>query len=191
MTQPASGYVPGMKIAILTSNSGVEHAELADPRQTVLDQGWELDLLAPEAGEVKTVTGDTDPTDTFTADKAVKDADSSDYDALILPGGTINADTLRLDQDAMDFVAAFVGSNKPVAAICHGPWALVQTDVLNGKTLTSYPSLRVDIQNAGGTWVDEQVQVCHANDWDLITSRNPDDLEAFDAKIVEVFGAKA
>jgi protease I len=178
-----------MKIAILTSNSGVEHAELADPRQTVLDQGWELDLLASETGEVKTVTGDTDPTDTFPVDKAVKDASAADYDALILPGGTINADTLRLDEDAMAFVKAFTEAGKPVAAICHGPWALVQTDVLKGKTLTSYPSLRVDVQNAGGTWVDEQVQVCHANGFDLVTSRNPDDLEAFDAAIVEVFGA--
>ncbi|TCI98970.1 type 1 glutamine amidotransferase domain-containing protein [Aeromicrobium sp. IC_218] len=180
-----------MKIAILTSNAGVEHSELADPRQTVLDQGWDLDLLATEAGEVKTVTGDTDPTDTFTADEAVKDVSPSDYDALILPGGTINADTLRLDEDAMAFVKGFVDAGKPVAAICHGPWALVQTDVLGGKTLTSYPSLRVDIQNAGGTWVDEQVQVCTAEDWTLVTSRNPDDLEAFTAKIVEVFGAQA
>lgn len=180
-----------MKIAILTSNAGVEHSELADPRQTVLDQGWELDLLASEAGEVKTVTGDTDPTDTFTADLAVADADADAYDALILPGGTINADTLRLDEDAMAFVKAFTEAGKPVAAICHGPWALVQTDVLKGKTLTSYPSLRVDITNAGGTWVDEEVQVCHANGFDLVTSRNPDDLDAFTSTFVEVFGAKA
>ena len=176
-----------MKIAILTSNAGVEHAELADPRQTVLDQGWELDLLASETGEVKTVTGDTDPTDSFPVDKAVKDASADDYDGLILPGGTINADTLRLDEDAMAFVKAFTEAGKPVAAICHGPWALVEAAAVEGKTLTSYASLETDVLNAGGAWVDRSV-VRDDEGYTLVTSRDPGDLDEFLREVDAVLG---
>jgi protease I len=178
-----------MKIAIITSNTGVEKAELEAPAAAVQDAGWELEHLAPEAGDVQTMVADVDKDAVHQADRAIGDADVSEFDGLIIPGGTVNADHLRLDETAVAFIKAFADARKPIAAICHGPWALVEAGVLPGKTLTSFPSLRTDITNAGGTWVDETVKHCPANDWDLITSRNPDDLDAFNAKIVEVFGS--
>ena len=177
-----------MKIAILTSNTGVEKVELESPLQAVRDQGWEIDHLAPEAGDVQTMNHDIDKDAVHQADLAVADVSFEDYDALILPGGTVNADTLRADEGAVGFITRFVQAKKPIAAICHGPWALVETGALPGKTLTSYPSLRTDITNAGGTWVDQEVMHCSANDWDLVTSRNPGDLDAFNAKLIDVFG---
>ncbi len=179
-----------MKIAILTSNTGVEKAELESPYDAVKQQGWSVDHLAPEVGDVQTMTGDVDKDTVHQSDAAVGDASAEDYDALILPGGTVNADTLRQDEDARSFLRAMVSAGKPVAAICHAPWMLVEAGLLPGKTLTSYPSLRTDIVNAGGSWVDKEVMHCAEKGWDLVTSRNPDDLEAFNAKIIEIVGSR-
>lgn len=169
----------GKKIAFLVDNSGVEQVELTTPWDALADAGAELTLLAPQTGEVQAFNNDVEKGDTFTASLAVGDADVAHYDALVLPGGTTNADALRMDQDAVALVQAFAEEGKPVAAICHGPWALVEAGVLPGKTLTSFPSLQTDIRNAGATWVDEESFTCPTNGWTLVTSRNPDDLDAF------------
>ena len=170
----------GRKIAILAAD-GVEQVEHDEPRKAVEDAGATTELLSLETGEIQAMNSDINPADKLPVDKAVADASVDDYDALILPGGTVNPDNLRADEDAVAFVRAFVDSGKPVAAICHGPWTLVEADVVRGRTLTSYPSIRTDIRNAGGNVVDEEVVV----DGNLITSRNPDDLEAFNGKILE------
>lgn len=179
------------KIAILTSNKGVEKSELESPYDAVKQQGWSVEHLAPEPGDVQTMTHDVDKDAVHQADAAVGSVSADDYDALIIPGGTVNADTLRQDEDAVQLIRSFAKAKKPVAAICHGPWALVEAGLLPGKTLTSYPSLRTDIVNAGGSWVDKQVMHCTAKDWDLVTSRNPDDLDAFNAKLIEVVSARS
>lgn len=176
----------GRTVAFLMSNSGVEQAELVEPRKAVAEAGATVVLLAPEKDTIQAFNHDVDKADTFQADEAVKNADPAAYDLLVLPGGTTNPDKLRLDTDAVDFVRGFVAAGKPVAAICHGPWTLVEAGALEGKTLTSWPSLRTDITNAGGAWRDEEVFVCPANGWTLITSRNPGDLPAFNAKIVDI-----
>jgi protease I len=185
MSDPLSGRT----VAFLMSNSGVEQAELTEPRAAVADAGATVVLLAPEKGTIQAFTNDVEKADTFEADEAVKDADPSGYDLLVLPGGTTNPDQLRLDGDAVDFVRRFAAAGKPVAAICHGPWTLVEAGVVDGKTLTSWPSLRTDITNAGGDWRDEEVFVCPMNGWTLITSRKPDDLAAFSKKIVETLSS--
>src|SRR3954453_6109268 len=172
----------GKKIAILTANEGVEQVEYEKPRQALEDAGATIELIAPEQGEVQ-MFNHLDKADTFQADKAVADASADDYDGLMLPGGVANPDNLRMDEDAVAFVQGFVNAGKPIAAICHAPCTLVEADAVKGRTLTSWPSLQTDIRNAGGTWVDEQVHV----DLGLVTSRKPDDLEAFNAKMVEEF----
>ena len=172
----------GKKIAFLTANEGVEEVELTEPRKAVEAAGAETELLAPEAGDVQAFNH-LDKGDTFRADRAVADADATAYDGLVLPGGVANPDFLRADENAVAFVRAFFDQAKPVAAICHGPWTLVEADVLRGRTITSWPSVKTDIRNAGATWVDEEVVV----DQGLVTSRNPDDLPAFCAKLVEEF----
>jgi protease I len=169
----------GKKIAFLVDNAGVEQVELTTPWEAFRAAGAETTLLAPEKDTVQAFTNDVEKADTFDADLAVADASADEYDALVLPGGTTNADALRQDTDAVAFVKAFADAGKPVAAICHGPWALVEADVVDGKRLTSYPSLKTDIRNAGGTWVDEEAVTSTENDWTLVTSRNPDDLDAF------------
>lgn len=177
----------GKKIAFLTSNSGVEQVELTRPWQAVIDAGGQPVLLAPETGSVQAMNNDVEKADTFDVDLAVSAAQGADYAGLVIPGGTTNADHLRMDATAVKWVADFIAAGRPVAAICHGPWALVEADVLEGKTLTSYPSLRTDITNAGGSWVDQQVYVCPAQGWTLVTSRNPDDLDAFCAAVTGQF----
>ncbi|CAN5212287.1 type 1 glutamine amidotransferase domain-containing protein [soil metagenome] len=177
----------GKKIAFLLDNSGVEQVELTAPWEGLRAAGAVTTLIAPESGEVQAFNNDVERADTFTADVSVAGQSATDYDALVLPGGTTNADALRQDADAVAFVRAFVDAKKPIAAICHGPWALVEADVLGGKTLTSYPSLQTDIRNAGGTWVDEESFTCPASGWTLVTSRNPGDLDAFVAAAVEAF----
>jgi protease I len=184
-----STTLSGRTVAFLMSNSGVEQVELADPRDAVGGAGARVVLLAPEQGTIQAFNHDVEKADTFQADEAVKDADPAAYDLLVLPGGTTNPDKLRLDTDAVDFVRRFVATGKPVAAICHGPWTLVEAGVVDGKTLTSWPSLRTDITNAGGDWRDEEVFVCPANGWTLITSRKPDDLAAFSKTIVETLSS--
>jgi deglycase len=177
-----SEQLQGKRIAFLVANEGVEQVELTEPLDAVKDAGADADLIAPEGDEVQAFNH-LDKADTFTPDASLEDADPSDYDGLVLPGGVANPDILRTDQRAVSFVRAFFESGKPVAAICHAPWTLVEADVVRGRTLTSWPSLRTDIRNAGGEWVDEEVHT----DQGLVTSRKPDDLPAFCAKALEEF----
>ena len=180
-----SNELDGKKIAFLVANEGVEQVELTEPWKAVEDAGATPTLVSLEKGEVQCFDHLT-AADTFDATVAASDADVSDYDALVLPGGVANPDQLRTDADAVAFAGAFFDAGKPVAVICHGPWTLVEAGVTEGRTLTSWPSLRTDIENAGGTWVDEEVSVCTSGPNTLISSRNPDDLPAFTAKLVEV-----
>ena len=168
-------------IAFLTAAEGIERVELTEPWKAVTGAGHRAVLLSPESGEVA-LFDHLDKADTQSVDRQVKDAKVGDYDALVLPGGVANPDALRMDEDAVGFIKDFLATGKPVAAICHAPWTLVEAGVLGGRKLTSWPSLQTDIRNAGGDWVDEEVVV----DDNLITSRNPDDLPAFSAKLLEV-----
>jgi protease I len=172
----------GKKIAILVANEGIEQVELTEPRKALEEAGATVELLAPEGGEAQAFNH-LDKADAFGVDKVVGDADAGDYDGLMLPGGVANPDNLRTHEEAVRFVRAFFDAGKPVAAICHAPWTLVEADVLRGRKVTSWPSLQTDIRNAGATWVDEQVVV----DQGLVTSRKPDDLDAFNAKMIEEF----
>ncbi len=172
----------GRKIAILVANEGIEQVELVEPRKALEQAGAEVHLVAPEAGEVQAFNH-LDKADTFPVDRTVDDADASGYDGLMLPGGVANPDTLRMHPAAVAFVDDFVNAGKPIAAICHAPWMLVQAGAVRGRTLTSWPSLQTDIRNAGGEWVDEECVV----DQGLVTSRKPDDLPAFNDKMVEEF----
>ncbi len=171
----------GTRIAFLTANEGVEQVELTSPLEAVLNAGAEVDLLAPEAGEVQAFNH-LDRAGIYQA-LAVGDADSSKYDALVLPGGVANPDQLRTKPEAVAFVRSFFEAGKPVGVICHAPWTLIEADVVRGRTLTSWPSLQTDLRNAGAEWVDEEVHV----DRGLVSSRKPDDVAAFNAKIIEEF----
>lgn len=171
----------GKRLAFLTANEGVEQVELTHPWNVVEAAGGQPVLLAPETGEVRAFNH-LDKADTFTVDQPVTEASVDDFDALVLPGGVANPDQLRTDEAAVAFIGDFVRSGKPVAVICHGPWTLIEADVVRGRTMTSWPSLATDLRNAGAEWVDEEVVV----DGGLITSRNPDDLSAFCAKLIEL-----
>ncbi len=171
----------GKRIAFVTANEGVEQIELTEPLEAVRAAGAEADLLAPEAGEIQAFDH-LDKGDTFQA-AAIADADASRYDGLVLPGGVANPDQLRTRPEAVSFIRSFFEAGKPVGVICHGPWTLIEADVVRGRTLTSWPSLQTDLRNAGAEWVDEQVHV----DQGLVSSRKPDDLDAFNAKLVEEF----
>jgi protease I len=175
------GKLDGKKVAALFTD-GVEQVELDKPVEGLRNEGAEVDFVSLEEGEVQAFNH-LDHGDKIKVDKAVSDADASDYDALLLPGGVANPDFLRMDEDAVGFVRSFVEQAKPIGVICHGPWTLVEADVLKGRTITSWPSLKTDIRNAGGNWVDEEVHV----DEGLVSSRNPDDLPAFVDKIIEEF----
>jgi protease I len=177
-----SDQLQGKKIAILVANEGVEQVELTSPREALREAGAEIDLIAPEAEQIQAFNH-LDKGDTFSPDKAVGEADPDDYDGLVLPGGVANPDQLRTDTDAVQFVRSFFEAGKPVGAICHAPWTLINADVVDGRTLTSWPSLQTDLRNAGAEWVDEEVHV----DQGLVSSRKPDDLDAFNAKLVEEF----
>ena len=169
----------GKRIAFLVTD-GFEQVELAEPWQAAESAGADVELVSIAGGEVQGMNH-ADMGDTFAVDRLVGEADASEYDALVLPGGVHNPDKLRMDEGAVGFVRSFFEQGKPVAAICHGPWTLVEADVVRGRTLTSYPSLKTDIRNAGGNWVDDEVVA----DRGLVTSRNPDDLPAFCSKLVE------
>jgi protease I len=172
----------GKKIAILAAD-GFEQIELETPRDAVTQAGATTELLSLEAGEIQGMESDINPKDKFPVDKAVAEASVDDYDGLLLPGGTVNPDNLRVDENVITFLQDFFKTGKPVGVICHGPVTLVEADLVRGRKLTSYPSIKTDIRNAGGNWVDEEVVV----DKGLVSSRSPDDLEAFCAKVVEEF----
>ena len=171
----------GKTVAILATD-GFEQSELMKPKQALEDAGAKTQVVSPAEGKIK----DWDKKDwgeEVKVDVPLKSADASNYDALLLPGGVMNPDHLRMDPDAVQFVKAFIDEHKPVAAICHGPWMLVETGAVKGRTVTSWPSLKTDIRNAGGTWVDEEVTVSNG----VVTSRKPDDIPAFNREMIELF----
>lgn len=174
-------FLSGLKIAILATD-GVEQIELIEPRKALEAAGAVTELLSLKLGKIKG-WDKTEWGDSFYVDKLVTDAQVHDYAGLVLPGGVMNPDFLRSDKDAVSFVKHFYTSGKPIAAICHGPWILIEAGVVSGKTMTSWPSLKTDLRNAGANWVDEQVVV----DKGLITSRKPDDLPLFNKKMIEEF----
>ena len=171
-------HLTGKRVAVLATN-GFEDSELTEPLAAVTEHGAEATVVSTKTG---TITGKNGHEQEATLSSA--DAQASDFDALLLPGGVVNGDQIRLDADAVSFTRDFFAQHKPVAAICHGGWILADADVLQGRKVTSYPSLRTDLQNAGATWVDEEVVV----DQGLVTSRTPEDLPAFNAKFVEEIG---
>ena len=171
----------GRKVAILLAPVGSEQVEFTEPKKAVEDAGGQVEVVGIETGEAQTMNSDVNPGETFTVEKSFSEVTPDDYDALIVPGGTVGADNLRGNEEAVDFVRGFFEQEKPVGVICHGPWTLVEADVVRGRTLTSYPTLQTDIRNAGGEWVDQEV----VTDQGLVTSRSPDDLEAFCSKVVE------
>jgi deglycase len=176
----ADNKLTGKRIAFLVAPEGTEQVELTEPWKAVENEGGKPELISTDAGEIQAFNH-LDKGDTFTVDHTVGDVSAADYDGLVLPGGVANPDYLRTDDKAVGFVRDFFEQAKPVGVICHGPWTLVEADVVRGRTLTSWPSVRTDLVNAGANWVDEEVHV----DQGLVSSRKPDDLPAFCAKLVE------
>ncbi|MEU8465282.1 type 1 glutamine amidotransferase domain-containing protein [Streptomyces sp. NPDC029003] len=175
-----------MRIAFLTAPEGVEEIELTEPWKAVEQAGWNPQLVSTEPGRVQAFQH-LDKAGTYPVDHVLAGDTAEAFDALVLPGGVANPDALRMNERAVAFTRSFFEAGKPVAAICHAPWTLVEADVLRGRTLTSWPSLATDIRNAGGTWVDETVHVCRTGSATLITSRKPDDLDAFCAAFLKEF----
>jgi len=178
----------GRRVLAIVTNYGVEQDELVVPLEHLRDAGARVDVAAVSDDDVQTLVDDKDPGRTVTPTLTLGDADPSSYDLLLVPGGTLNADALRLEDAAMEIVRSFTTTGRPVAAICHGPWALVETAAVEGKTLTSYPSLETDVLNAGGAWVDRPV-VRDDEGYTLVTSRTPDDLDAFLREVDAVLAA--
>ena len=176
-----AGRLDGKKVAILVAD-GFEQVEMTEPRKALDEAGAKTQIISPAQGQVKG-WNHTEWGDQFPVDVPLNNARAEDYDALLLPGGVMNPDKLRMIPEAVNFVGSFFESDKPVAAICHGPWTLVEADVVAGLTMTSWPSLQTDLRNAGANWVDEQVVV----DRGIVTSRKPDDILAFNAKMIEEF----
>jgi deglycase len=173
-------------VAFVTANEGVEQAELTSPWQAVEQAGGQPVLVAMAAGKVQALNH-LDRGDVFSVDQTTDKACVEDFAALVLPGGVANADQLRTDPAAVALVGRFFGTGRPVAVICHGPWAIIEAGRVGGRTMTSWPSLRTDITNGGGTWVDKEVQVCTEGPNVLVSSRKPDDLEAFNAALLRAF----
>jgi protease I len=183
-----STQLHGKTIAFLVAPDGIEQVELTEPWRAIEQAGGTPRLISTKPGEVQ-ARDHLEKAGTFPVDATVEDVSADDFDGLALPGGVANPDFLRTNDKAVAFVRAFFDAGKPVAAICHAPWTLVEADVVRGRTLTSWPSLRTDIRNAGGTWVDEEVQICTAGANTLVTSRKPDDLKAYCQEAVEVFAS--
>jgi protease I len=177
------------RVAFLVANEGIEQVELTVPWRAVEETGGIPQLIAPKAGEVLAMNH-LDKGDRFSVDGTTADLRVDDFDAVVLPGGVANPDQLRLDRPAVTFVRAMFGAGKPVAAICHGPWTLIEANVVRSRTLTSWPSLKTDIVNAGGSWVDEEVVVDTSGGNTLVTSRKPDDLKAFCDALTEAFSLR-
>jgi protease I len=175
----ASNYLTGKRVAILATD-GVEQSELVQPREAIDDAGGESVLVSPRAGKIK-AWQHGDWGEELAVDQPLERARAEEFDALLIPGGVINPDRLRMEPQAVEFVKAFFQAGKPIAAICHGPWLLVEADIVRGRTVTSWPSLQTDIRNAGGDWVDREV----VTDMGLVTSRKPDDIPAFSKKLIE------
>ena len=171
----------GLKVAILATD-GFEQSELLEPRRALDEAGARTEVVALQRGKIKG-WNHKEWGETVAVDKTVDSVDANNYDALLLPGGVMNPDNLRMDAKAVAFVKAFFDAKKPVAAICHGPWTLIEAGAVKGRTLTSWPSLKTDIQNAGGSWVDQEAVV----DGNLVTSRNPNDISAFNREIAKLF----
>jgi protease I len=176
----------GKRIAFVTANEGVEEAELTGPWKAVEDAGGTPVLLAPKTGDVQAFRH-LSPAGTYAADVSTAEANADEYDAVVLPGGVANADQLRTDAPAVNLLRQMAGAGKPIAVICHGPWALVEADLVDGRTITSWPSLQTDLQNAGAYWVDEVVIVDRQGPFVLVSSRKPDDIPAFNEQLVSVF----
>src|SRR3954471_4047427 len=181
----AGNKLDGKKIAILATD-GVEQVELVEPRKALEEAGAKTDLVSFEAGEIQGFDH-LDHADNLKVDKTLADVSADDYDGLLIPGGVANGDSLRADEDAVKFTADSARAQKPIAAICHAPWVLVEAGIVKGRTITSFPSLKTDVRNAGGAWVDEEVHVDSDPPTHLVTSRKPDDIPAFSAKAIEEF----
>jgi protease I len=179
----------GRTVLAIVTNYGVEQDELVVPLEHLRERGAIVTVAATSTDDVQTLVGDKDPGRAVAPDVVLDDVDPAGFDLLLIPGGTINADTLRLEAGASRIVQGFAESGRPVAAICHGPWALVETAAVEGKTLTSYPSLETDVLNAGGAWVDREVVRDDEGGYTLVTSRNPDDLDAFLREVDAVLAA--
>lgn len=173
----------GKTIAILIAPRGTEEPEFSKPKAAIEQAGGKVTVISLKIGDAQSVNNDLDPGETFPVDEAIGDVSADDFDGLVIPGGSVGADKLRASKDVVAFIGDFFAQKKPVAAICHAPWTLVEADVLKGRTLTSYPSIQTDIRNAGATWVDREV----VSDQGLVTSRDPDDLPAFCKTLVEAF----
>jgi protease I len=176
-----SSELRGKRIAALVEN-GFEQAELLEPRKALQDAGATVDVVSPQPAKVKG-WNHTDWGDTVKVDRTLDSVLDDDYDALLLPGGVMNPDTLRMNAKAVQFVKAFVDSGRPIASICHGPWTLIEAGAVKGRKMTSWPSLKTDLRNAGANWVDQEVVV----DNGIVTSRKPDDIPAFNKKMIEEF----
>jgi protease I len=179
-----SGRLDGKTVALVVANEGIEQVELVQPWEAVTSAGGEPVLVAPKDGEVQAYNH-LDKGDTFSVDRTTVDATAEDFDGVVLPGGVANPDQLRTDGPGVDFLRAFAATGRPIAAICHGPWTLIEAGVIDGRTVTSWPSLRTDLENAGGNWVDRELVV----DRQLITSRKPDDLPAFCDQLVSAIAS--
>ncbi len=181
----ADKTLDGLAVAILATD-GFEQSELVSPRDALKGAGATVHIVSLKPGSIKGWDED-DWGDSVSVDETVKNASVDDYDALVLPGGQMNPDKLRVDDAAVAFVKAFVDAGKPVGAICHGPWTMIEAGVVDGRTMTSYPSIQTDLKNAGATWVDEQVHVDDSSASTFVTSRKPDDLPAFNRTLIETF----